>query len=116
VRVGGGMYWCYREKPENSNGLPVGEVQALVDKHRGRLIPIVGFDELMVQVWDKLALTSLTNELTRRFNAIAGDYLNDLQKVATEMIDRGEGSGKPTLEAAARSGRSVLKRLMEDSD
>jgi tetratricopeptide (TPR) repeat protein len=53
--MGGGIYWCYRLE----DGQPDERIGSLVAKHRGKRIPIVGFDEFMLQLGERLRYTLL---------------------------------------------------------
>src|SRR6185436_10586963 len=47
----GGIFWCHRNPVEQA-------VQEVVEHHKGSLVPISGFDEVMLQLWEKLDLKS----------------------------------------------------------
>ena len=56
--IKGGIFWCYRAGSE-----PDPKIHALVEHHHGRLVPVFGFDELMLQIGEKLQLPNLIPEL-----------------------------------------------------
>ncbi|MBR2594040.1 MAG: tetratricopeptide repeat protein [Firmicutes bacterium] len=45
-----GLYWCYRE----DDGLPPDNILEFVENNKGHLVPIEGFDSLMVKIGAKL--------------------------------------------------------------
>jgi protein O-mannosyl-transferase len=49
-KIVGGLLWCYREQ----DGFPRQEIVDIVARHRGALIPALGFDELMLQLNERL--------------------------------------------------------------
>ena len=66
-----GMYWCYLK----SAGRPRQEILDLVDGCGGWLVPIDGFDELMVDLQDTLGLSILDEFLNTRGDERAARYL-----------------------------------------
>ena len=59
--IPGGIYWCYRDKP----GATVpSAVRNIVARYRGRLIPIPGFDAMMLHLKRLLGLKSPQTLLT----------------------------------------------------
>ena len=67
-----GMYWCYLR----ADGSPLQEILDFVGRHGGWLVPIDGFDELMVRLQDTLGLELLDNFLKRRGDERAARYLD----------------------------------------
>lgn len=51
--IPGGIYWCYRE----AGPAPPLRIQQLVEAQKGHLVPILGFDELMVLLGGELGLS-----------------------------------------------------------
>ena len=52
--IEGGIFWCHRH---GSAIEPA--IHEVVEHHRGKLVPILGFDELMLQLQEKLKLDPL---------------------------------------------------------
>ena len=108
----GGVYWCYLVGTE-----PAKEICDVVEKHQGKLVPISGFDELMLELWIKLKLKSpiylaktahekRVREIQNQFEA-----LNDkLKKPAENKV--AEAARAPVREAAA----AAVKRLTKEND
>jgi tetratricopeptide (TPR) repeat protein len=61
-QIQGGIYWCYHRP----SGKPDDRIHRLVAKHKGKLIPIVGFDEFMLQLGERLAYKPLADEIEQR--------------------------------------------------
>ncbi len=54
-----GIYWCYRPL----DGRPEEKIRKLVKKHKGKIIPIVGFDEFMLQLGDLFGYRHLEQKI-----------------------------------------------------
>ncbi|MCK5734348.1 MAG: hypothetical protein KAI38_09180, partial [Candidatus Latescibacteria bacterium] len=67
--IPGGMYWCYRV----ADGLPNEQIR-LVAAHKGKLIPVVGFDELMVQLGERLEYKLLAEAIEHKARKRAKRY------------------------------------------
>jgi hypothetical protein len=59
--IRGGIFWCFRVGSE-----PEEKVKAVVERHSGKLVPIVGFDEIMLQIQQKLDLPDLSSQIEAR--------------------------------------------------
>ncbi|NTW70076.1 MAG: tetratricopeptide repeat protein [Chlorobiaceae bacterium] len=57
--IEGGLFWCYRE----SDGEPGKRICLLLEKLKGNAVPVKGFDELMIQIGDRLNLEPLHNKV-----------------------------------------------------
>lgn len=67
-----GIYWCYlRGGPR-----PRQEILDMIGRHHGWLVPIDGFDELMIRMQDTLGLGSLDDFLKKRGDERAARYLD----------------------------------------
>jgi len=60
--IRGGIYWCYHR----ASGRPDQRICNLVARHRGKLVPILGFDELMLQLGERLGYKPLADEIEGR--------------------------------------------------
>lgn len=67
--IEGGIFWCHRE-----GGRIDPNIHEVVEYHRGRLVPIAGFDELMLQLQEKLQLPFLLPDLQRLNDRRVADY------------------------------------------
>jgi hypothetical protein len=82
--ITGGIYWCYVE--DESGGLPAKEIQSIVERHGGHFVPILGFDELMFQLWDAMKLTSIHVELQKRSEVLVANYRNAFTETAAKVL------------------------------
>jgi protein O-mannosyl-transferase len=65
-----GIYWCYRSK----DPVPRQQILDMVAKHNGWLVPIKGFDELMIELQDALNLAPLDGFMATRGEQRAKNY------------------------------------------
>jgi len=104
-----GMYWCYRAIDEPSK-----EIRAVVEKHHGRLVPIAGFDELMLQLWTKLKLESPIKLATAAHEKRVREFQNQfeaLNKILKTTAENkvAEAARAPVREAAAAAVERLTK-------
>jgi Tfp pilus assembly protein PilF len=96
-----GVYWCYVSggpKPRQS-------VLDLIVRHNGWLVPISGFDELMIRLQNALELEPLDEFLKRRGDERAQHYKerrDALGRELTEASKPGFPTGATASSAAAR--------------
>jgi tetratricopeptide (TPR) repeat protein len=107
--IKGGLYWCYRVDSE-----PESKVQEVVEHHHGRLVPILGFDELMLQLWGKLSLTSPIPELEKTHKQRVGDWQKQFEELSKRVNEPGktktaEEELKPVREAVAVAAERLTK-------
>ncbi|MCK4512942.1 hypothetical protein KAW64_14450 [bacterium] len=57
----GRLLWCYWEQ----GGTPSERVEELVVRHRGAVVPILGFDELMLELGERLGLGLVGDDILR---------------------------------------------------
>ncbi|MFC1492727.1 tetratricopeptide repeat protein [candidate division KSB1 bacterium] len=75
------IFWFYREQDgELDNG-----IKKLIKKHNGFAVPIPGFDELMIQIGDKLGLKPLGTEIVKVAEKRAKKYREQIVKVNEEI-------------------------------
>lgn len=86
----GGFYWCIVDGTVTDE-----RVKGVVEKLRGRLVTIEGFDELMLRLKAPLRVPDLIPELERRFNSRARSYQRMLEQV-TAAIRRASFGGSGT--------------------
>ena len=82
-----GLYWCYRDQ----DGVPDKRVINLIQKKRGFLVPIEGFDELMVRISPTSndeplnyidSTINALQDLQNRYNLNIKRYEEDLERIA----------------------------------
>lgn len=81
--IPGRLFWCYRE-----GDYPQQRILDVVSRHRGVLVAIAGFDELMVQLaqtfFPKFTLDDIANEISE----IGVQRTNKYQSLANELMER----------------------------
>jgi tetratricopeptide (TPR) repeat protein len=95
--IAGRMYWCYMR---NSAVPP--RVEALVRKHYGALVPIDGFDVLMLQlapIFDKLEVLELDRDIRLRAEERADLYKNQLARLMSRNATGHVSTSDPMLDA-----------------
>jgi tetratricopeptide (TPR) repeat protein len=102
--IDGGMFWCYREV----DGNPVEEIQKLVMKHKGYIIPIMGFDELMVQLHNKLDLPFLREDIKKIADTRSKNYREQFEEIQKKLSKTPEAFEE--LEAL----KSTIKKQKRD--
>lgn len=83
--IQGRLFWCYRA----ADGLPGERIQDIVARHRGKLVPIAGFDELMLELGERLGKRLVGGTIKRdaedrllRYRASIEVLLSQLSKLA----------------------------------
>lgn len=105
-QLGGPLIWCYR----GESGLPDLRVRQLVAQLRGALVPILGFDELMVEIAKVLNIPLLAPDLEAQAtergekDRVALEQLEDRLKVAaggSSTSGKAAGEALKTISATA---------------
>ena len=110
--IEGGIFWCFREGSEIDP-----KIHEVVEHHRGRLVPIVGFDELMLQLQEKLQLQFLLPQLKTLNDKRVADYQKQFE-ILTAALRRpaespaAEEARKPVRKAA----EAAVERLTKEKD
>jgi len=84
AQLRGGLWWCYR----SADGKPVEKVRELVAKKQGRLIPIIGFDEFMLEVGAKLIPNFDITEIGSRIEGLGKERARRYRDEASKLYDR----------------------------
>ncbi len=100
--IQGGLYWCYHR----ASGKPDERIRRLVARHRGRLVPIVGFDEFMLQLGERFKYKPLADEIEARAKTRTTRYREQLEKFQKGLAGpsqdtEAEEAVKPVREALA---------------
>jgi protein O-mannosyl-transferase len=98
--INGRLCWCFREQ----DGTPDERILAVVERHRGVLVPILGFDEFMVQLGERLGLGLLTDEIMQTAQRRAERYTNQF----AEIIKLFQAPTNTTESADAASVRQAI--------
>jgi len=115
--IEGGIFWCYRE----SDGLPNERIKKLVIKHKGYLVPIEGFDEMMLQLNNKLNYGLLDEKIKKIAEQRAEKYKSQIENiqrreksqettVALEDTIKKQPRGWWTIELLARAEKDIEKK------
>lgn len=99
--IEGGIFWCHRDGSDIDP--PVHEV---VEKHRGRLVPIAGFDELMLQLQEKLQLPFLLPGLQGLNDKRVAAYQIQFEALTAALQ-------KPAHTVAAEEARKPARKAAE---
>lgn len=108
-----GLFWCYRENEDGA--VPAQEIQSIVERHNGKLVPILGFDELMFQLWPVLNLTLARHELDEKYKNLVNDYQEGFHLLADQIKGRAKSSNGETVRSTIKSAEQALKQLGQDS-
>ncbi|MCY1065944.1 hypothetical protein OV090_14280 [Nannocystis sp. RBIL2] len=87
--IPGGLFWCYY----GPAGPPGPEIRRLVARHRGVLVPIEGFDELMLRLSARLRIPLLDQVIESKARARVDNYRRRVEELQARLFP-------PTLAAA----------------
>ena len=99
--IDGGIFWCYREE-----GDVEGNIHEVIEHHQGRLVPIAGFDELMLQIQEKLQLPFLLPQLQSAHDKRVSDYQKQFEALTASL-------SKPAVSATAEEARKPARKAAE---
>lgn len=91
--IPGGIFWCYR----SADGLPNPSIRSLVALHRGVLVPVLGFDEIMLQLNNSLEFQFLADELRKRADERAEHYQTQVEAIQKRLANTEIGASLETL-------------------
>ena len=97
--IDGGMFWCYWQP----GGEPEEEILQLVMKHNGYLVPIVGFDELMLQLNDKLGYPLLHENIIGVAKEKAKNYQDQFEHIQKKLSQSQKPSDSEVIAALKRT-------------
>ncbi len=97
--IPGGIYWCYWQ----GAGPPGERIKEVVGRHRGALIPIDGFDELMLQLGHRLGYPLMDRQIEERARKRAADYRSYVEILTRRIFPPPE----PSEEEAAAEQESA---------
>ncbi len=99
--IEGGIFWCHRD---GSDIDPT--VHEVVEHHRGKLVPIAGFDEVMLQLQEKLQLPFLLPGLRSLNDKRVADYQKQFEALTAALR-------KPAPSPAAEEARKPARKAAE---
>ena len=83
--IEGGLFWFYRK--DN----PVSErISKIIEKFNGYAVPIDGFDELMIQLGDKLNYAPMDNNIIESANTRAKKYRDQFDEITKKSSLTGD--------------------------
>ena len=103
--IQGGLFWCYRGADE-----PEQKVRELVEHHHGYLVPIAGFDEVMLQIWQKLTLPTPIPTLQKTHDERVAAYNKQAKQLNAALKQKAKTK---TAEAARKPARAAAADAVE---
>lgn len=79
--IRGGIFWCYRLV----DGMPNERIRHVVGRHHGALIPVVGFDEILLQLNNTLDFGLLADALEQRAQERAKRYREQVEAIQRRL-------------------------------
>lgn len=102
--LSGGLFWCYRHGDDPPND----RIARVVGRHKGRFVPILGFDELMLQIGDRFGYPLLADEIVKRAEKTAGRYREQVETIQRRLKE-GREAGEETS-AVKQALAATVKR------
>jgi Tfp pilus assembly protein PilF len=110
--IKGGIFWCHRSGSE-----PDPQVHEIVAHHHGRLVPILGFDELMLQLWDKLQLPSPIPDLQKTHDKRVLDFQRQFEDLNKKLKQPGASrAAEAELKEVRAAASAAVERLTKEKD
>jgi tetratricopeptide (TPR) repeat protein len=103
--IEGGVFWCYREGEEVE-----ATTHEVIERHRGRLVPIAGFDEVMLQLQEKLQLPFLLPQLQAGHEKRVVNYQKQFEALAFALR---KPADNPVAEEARQPARVAAEAALE---
>ncbi len=107
--IPGGILWCYRR----DDGLPGERIRQLVAHHRGAIIPVLGFDDFMLQLNDSLEFDLLADTVKHRAEERAKYYRNQVKEIQCRLETT---SGSDTSPEAAEVKQALSNTIARQKD
>ncbi len=110
--IEGGIFWCYRERGEVD-----AKIHEVVEHHQGRLVPIAGFDEVMLQFQEKLQLSFLLPQLQTAHERRVTSYQKQFEALTTALRKPAENAAAEEARKPARkAAEAAVERLTKEKD
>lgn len=87
-------------------------VEEIVERHAGRLVPIAGFDELMLQLQEKLALPPLLPQLENVHKQRVAEYQKQFEGLAASLKKR--DAAAEARVPARQAAEAAVERLTKE--
>jgi tetratricopeptide (TPR) repeat protein len=110
--IKGGIFWCYRIGKE-----PDQKIHEIVEHHHGRLVPILGFDELMLQLWEKLQLPSPIPDLQKSHDKRVTEFQRQFEELNKTLKQPSETPAvEKELKQVRETAEAAVERLTKEKD
>jgi Tfp pilus assembly protein PilF len=106
-KIVGGILWCYREL----DGPLRQDIVDVVARHSGILVPILGFDELMLQLNERLAYPLLADTIEKQARKRRELYVRSVEAIRIRLSIPAQD---PSVEAARIQVSQVLMLTMQN--
>jgi tetratricopeptide (TPR) repeat protein len=90
--IKGGIFWCYRFDDE-----PDARIHEIVERHDGSLVPIIGFDELMLQLWQCLKLPDPIPLLQRSHDQRKMEFIKQFEQLKNRINQPGKNEATEAM-------------------
>jgi tetratricopeptide (TPR) repeat protein len=110
--IEGGILWCYRDGDDVDD-----KVHKIVQRHLGRLVPIAGFDEVMLQLQEKLQLPFLLPQLQRASDERVAAYQKQFEALTAALSKpAANAAAEVAREPARKAAAAAVERLTTEKD
>ncbi|MCG8344522.1 MAG: hypothetical protein MI685_05075, partial [Chlorobiales bacterium] len=111
-RIEGGIFWCFKR----NDGLPGKRIRDVVEKLNGCAVPVKGFDELMIQIGNRLEFDRLDKQVLTIAEKRAKIYREQIEKI-TKALDKDSEASTALSEIVSRGEKDwwyyALRALIE---
>jgi protein O-mannosyl-transferase len=107
--IKGGIFWCHfaDRKPDE-------KICETVDKHHGKLVPIVGFDEIMLQLQQRLGLPDLSADIESRTKDRLTAYRKQFEVCVAKIQEPGKDvEAEKAMEPVRQAAAAAVERIRE---
>src|SRR4029077_16500755 len=110
--IKGGIFWCYRIGDDVDARIHEG-----VEPHNARLVPILGFDELMLQLWEKLTLSSPIPGLQATHSKRVTEWQRQFEELHKKLKEPGKSqAAEEELKPVRKAAAAAVERLTKEKD
>jgi tetratricopeptide (TPR) repeat protein len=110
--IKGGIFWCYRLGEDVD-----ARIHEVVEHHDGNLVPILGFDELMLQLWEKLKLSSPIPGLQTTHSKRVADWQKQFEDLSKNLKEPGKTTAaEEELKPVRKTVAAADERLTKEKD
>lgn len=110
--IEGGIFWCHREGSEID-----AKVYVVIEHHHGKVVPIAGFDELMLQLQEKLQLPFLLPALRSLNEKRVVDYQKQFEALTAVLRKPAQNpAAEEARKPARKAAEAAVERLTKEKD